>query len=151
MDKQADNNAEIIASESNQAILYREQKKYSKAYKCIEKVIKLGRSDGWVYSEAGLYYESIKDYKKALTYLDKLNDDYDDKYTLYLTLGICNEKSGKYDIASDYYQKAKAVNDCLEIRKQISTLKKKKIFFYILEILFLLFIIKLLLNWILGD
>ena len=37
MNKQADNNAEIIASESNQAILYREQKKYSKAYKCIEK------------------------------------------------------------------------------------------------------------------
>lgn len=47
-------NDEIIISESNQAILYREQKKYSKAYKCIEKVIKLGRNDGWVYSEAGL-------------------------------------------------------------------------------------------------
>lgn len=50
------NNDEIIISESNQAILYREQKNYSKAYKCIEKVIKLGRSDGWVYSEAGLTF-----------------------------------------------------------------------------------------------
>ena len=165
MDKQADNNAEIIASESNQAILYREQKKYSKAYKCIEKAINLGKNESWIYYysfwsagslgyrekaqefiekglklylddidlnfSAGLYYESIREYAKALTYLDKLNDDYDDKYTLYLTLGICNEKSGKYDIASDYYQKAKSINDCQEIRKKISTLKKKRIFLFI--------------------
>lgn len=58
------NNDEIIISESNQAILYREQKKYSKAYKCIEKVIKLGRNDGWVYSEAGLTFMSLKSMKK---------------------------------------------------------------------------------------
>lgn len=154
MEKHAVNNAEIITLESNQAILFREQKKYSKAYKCIEKVIKLGRNDGLVYSEAGLnlyelekyekaldnfekainlgkneswiyyysfwsasclgykekaqefiekglnlypddvdlnfsaglYYESIKEYKKALTYLDKVDDDYEDKYSLYLSL-----------------------------------------------------------------
>ena len=81
-----------------------------------------------------------------LTYLDKLNDDYDDKYTLYLTLGICNEKSGKYDIASDYYQKAKSINDCQEIRKKISTLKKKRIFLFIIEILLVVFIVKIILE-----
>ena len=59
-------NDEIIISESNQAILYREQKKYSKAYKCIEKVIKLGRNDGWVYSEAGLNLYGLEQYEKAL-------------------------------------------------------------------------------------
>ena len=71
MEKHAVNNAEIITLESNQAILFREQKKYSKTYKCIEKVIKLGRNDGLVYSEAGLNLYELEKYEKALDNFEK--------------------------------------------------------------------------------
>lgn len=66
-------------------------------------------------------------------YIEKIKEVYDDKYSLYLSIDNCGERLGKYDIAADYYQKAKSVNDCLEIRKQISTLKKREFSYLLLK------------------
>lgn len=68
-----------------------------------------------------------REFGKALECLNKAAE-YDDKAELYTLTGLCNEKLGKYDEAFDYYKKALSFKDLPEIRKHISTLKKKEAF-----------------------
>ena len=64
-------NDDMILFESEYVFLYRIQGEYEKAYKNLQKVIKLGRNNGWVYSEAGLCLNGLEKYKEALENFEK--------------------------------------------------------------------------------
>lgn len=78
-------------------------------------------------------------------YIEKIKEVYDDKYSLYLSIDNCGERLGKYDMLQTIIKKLKPLMTARKLEK-ISTLKKKRIFLFIIEILLVVFIIKIILG-----
>lgn len=111
----------------------------------LEKGTKLYPDDADLNYVFGVYYINKRDFSKALDCLNKAKE-YSDKAELYTLTGLCNERAGKYDEAFDYYKKALSFKDLPEIRKHISTLKKKEYFLLFFKILLAAVIIKVLID-----
>ena len=111
---------------------------YEKALQYLYKAESLGRNDVWININTGYALIKTNNLEKAT--------EYDDKAELYTLTGLCNEKLGKYDEAFDYYKKALSFKDLPEIKKHISTLKKKETFLLIFKIIFAVVIIKVILD-----
>lgn len=118
-----------------------------KQLKYLEEGVKLYPDDADLNYVFGVYYINKREFGKALECLNKATE-YDDKAELYTLTGLCNEKLGKYDEAFDYYKKALSFKDLPEIRKHISTLKKKEYFLLFFKILLAAAIIKVLIDFI---
>lgn len=120
--------------------IYSEMEDYEKALQYLYKAESLGRNDVWININTGYALIKTNNLEKAT--------EYDDKAELYTLTGLCNEKLGKYDEAFDYYKKAQSFKDLPEIRKHISTLKKKEYFLLFFKILLAAVIIKVLIDFI---
>lgn len=118
---------------------------YQKQLKYLEEGVKLYPDDADLNYVFGVYYINKREFSKALECLNKAKE-YDDKAELYTLTGLCNEKLGKYDEAFDYYKKALSFKDLPEIKKHISTLKKKETFLLVFKIIFAAVIIKVILG-----
>lgn len=120
--------------------IYSEMENYEKALQYLYKAESLGRNDVWININTGYALIKTNNLEKAA--------EYDDKAELYTVTGICNEKMDKYEEALYYHEKALSFKDLPEIKKRISTLKKKKAFLLVFNILLAAAIIKVLIDFI---
>lgn len=78
------------------------------------------------------FITNLWEYAKALMYIEKIKEVYDDKYSLYLSIDNCGERLGKYDMLQTIIKKLKPLMTARKLEK-ISTLKKREFSYLLLK------------------
>lgn len=102
----AENNDEIIYSESELAWAYDYSGDYSKAYEYLQNVISLGRDDSWVHSELGFCLKGLEKFDEALKEFEKAVELGRDDIWINSELGWIYNQNQNFSEALSFLKKA---------------------------------------------
>ena len=101
----------LLGRDTCQGTIYRHNKEYGKAIQIFESN-KRKNENPVIYQELALTYLEMDEFQKAIDYAKQARDLDPDRATIYDTIGLIYEKTGKYKEALGNYQK------CLKIQLQ---------------------------------
>ena len=101
----------LLGRDTCQGTIYRHNKEYGKAIQILESN-KRKNENPVIYQELALTYLEMDEFQKAIDYAKQARDLDPDRATIYDTIGLIYEKTGKYKEALGNYQK------CLKIQLQ---------------------------------